>query len=172
MSPTMSLNDLLEYTDWERQKWRSTLQPAALALSVGPHGDGRLQTLGEVVRHIFSAEKRYAERLQGLPVSDTSAIPTHDVEALFKFGDESRKTMRALVTNFPAAKWDDAIEFKMMNSVLTMTPKKIAVHTLMHEVRHWAQIATLLRQNGMAADFHDFLFSPVFGGEIRREQMA
>jgi len=40
----------------------------------------------------------------------------------------------------------------------------------MHEIRHWAQIATLLRLQGLTDEFHDFLFSPVLGGEYRREQ--
>ena len=43
------------------------------------------------------------------------------------------------------------------------------VHILMHEIRHWAQIATVLRLNGLTDEFHDFLFSPVMGGEFRRE---
>ena len=43
------------------------------------------------------------------------------------------------------------------------------MHVLMHEIRHWAQIATLLRLNGVAGEFHDFLFSPVLGGEFKRQ---
>jgi hypothetical protein len=37
-------------------------------------------------------------------------------------------------------------------------------------LRHWAQIATLLRLHGVADAFHNFLFSPVLGGEFRRAQ--
>jgi uncharacterized damage-inducible protein DinB len=48
-----------------------------------------------------------------------------------------------------------------------VTPRKIIIHTLLHEVRHWAQISTLLRQNGFKIEFHDFLFSPVLGGELK-----
>ena len=40
----------------------------------------------------------------------------------------------------------------------------------MHEIRHWAQIATLFRVNGLANGFQDFLFSPVLGGEFGRAQ--
>ena len=42
------------------------------------------------------------------------------------------------------------------------------MHTVLHEIRHWAQIATFFRLNGLTGEFHDFLFSPVFGGEFRR----
>jgi hypothetical protein len=41
------------------------------------------------------------------------------------------------------------------------------MHTLIHEIRHWAQIATLSRLNGFDVEFRDFLFSPVMGGEFR-----
>jgi uncharacterized damage-inducible protein DinB len=47
--------------------------------------------------------------------------------------------------------------------------QEIVTHVLLHEIRHRAQIATLFRLNGLKADFHDFLFSPVMGGELRRE---
>jgi hypothetical protein len=41
---------------------------------------------------------------------------------------------------------------------------------LLHEIRHWAQIATLLRHNGIKGDLHDFLFSPALGGDARLQQ--
>ena len=77
----LSVNEIIEYTDWERQKWHDWLHQhgdQVLAISAGPHGDGRLQTVGELVRHIFSAEKRYVDRLSGRPITDTSSLPTGD----------------------------------------------------------------------------------------------
>jgi uncharacterized damage-inducible protein DinB len=55
-----------------------------------------------------------------------------------------------------------------MNSFLTATSKKIVVHILLHEIRHRAQIATLFRMHDLKDGFHDFLFSPLMGGELRR----
>ena len=69
----LSLSDLLDYTDWERQKWHAWfLQHGAdvLKISAGPHGDGRFGAVGELVRHIFSAEKRYVERLSDRSLTD------------------------------------------------------------------------------------------------------
>ena len=45
-----------------------------------------------------------------------------------------------------------------------------APHILLHEIRHWAQIATLLRVSGLTGEFHDFLFSPIMGSGFTREQ--
>jgi hypothetical protein len=59
VGPTM--NDLLEYTDWERQQWFQWMRQhdrPVLEISAGPHGDGRFEKVGEMVKHIFSAEKR------------------------------------------------------------------------------------------------------------------
>jgi uncharacterized damage-inducible protein DinB len=168
----LSLSDLMDYPDWERQKWREQLRQqvdAVLKTSIGPHGDGRFSMVGELMRHIFSAEKRYVERLLGRSLTDTSSVPADNSEALFQFGDESRRELKDFVEAFPAEKWDVPFEFKLMNSVLRVTPKKIIVHVVVHEMRHWAQIATLLRLNGMTGDFHDFLFSTAMGGEPKRE---
>jgi len=168
----LNLSDLIDYTDWERQKWHERLRQqgdAVLRTSIGPHGDGRFSTVGELMRHIFSAERRYIERLMGRPLTDTSSVPADNLEALFQFGEESRSELRKFVEEFPVEKWDVPFEFKLMNSVLRVTPKKIIVHVLVHEMRHWAQIATLLRLNGMTGEFHDFLFSPAMGSEPKRE---
>jgi len=38
------------------------------------------------------------------------------------------------------------------------------MNTLRHETRHWAQIATLLRLNGLISELDDFIAGPVTGG--------
>ena len=169
----LSLNNLLDYTDWERHKWHAWFGQhgaSALKISAGPHGDGRFEAVGELVRHIFSAEKRYVERLSGRPLTDPTSIPADKVDALFQFGERSRSGLRDFIATFPARDWDVPQDFTILNSFLRATPRKIVIHILMHEIRHWAQIATLLRLHGLTDEFHDLLFSPVLGGEFRREQ--
>jgi hypothetical protein len=44
----LSLNDLIDYTDWERQEWHELLHQQGnevLKTSIGPNGDGALQRL-------------------------------------------------------------------------------------------------------------------------------
>jgi len=169
----LSLNDLIDYTDWERRlryDWLRQHGNEVLKISAGPHGDGRFESAGDLVRHIFSAEKRYVERLSGRPLTDTASIPNDDIEALFQFGRQSRNELKAFVETYSDDR-DAPKEFKIVNSSITATPRKIVTHVLMHEIRHWAQIATLLRLNDLADQPHDFLFSPVMGGEFRREQI-
>ena len=163
---------LMNYTDWEREKWREWFgqHSESLKTSVGPHGDNRFQTVGDVVKHIFSAETRYVERLSEKALTDTASFPNDNLEALFRFGQQSRKALAEFIGTFPDEQWDVLRDFDFFGNLLKATPKKMIIHALLHEVRHWAQIATLFRLTGLKVDFHDFLFSPVFGGEFRRQQ--
>ncbi len=171
----VSVEDLIEYTDWERGKWRELLQSRGdrvLTFGVGANGDGRFQSVGDVVRHIFSAEARYIDRLSGRELTDTSRIASGTVKQLFEFGAQTRGQLKKFIATFPPERWDEDIELKLMHSTIRATPRKIVIHVLMHEIRHWPQIATLLRLNGIVADFRDFLFSPVMSGEVRRNTSA
>jgi hypothetical protein len=99
--------------------------------------------------------------LCGETLGPPTAIPNGTTDALFQFGRESRKDLKELLATFPAGKWDVAEEYKILSHSIIVTPRKIVIHVLMHEIRHWAQIATLLRVNGLPGESHDFLFSPV-----------
>jgi hypothetical protein len=77
-----------------------------LAVSAGPHGDGRFQTVGDLTRHIFSAEKRYVERLSNRPLSDATSVPIDKIEPLFQFGEQSRADLLGFINAFPVQGWD------------------------------------------------------------------
>lgn len=161
--------DLLAYTTWQRHEWHAwfTRQGAtALECATGPHGDGRMPTVGALIRHIFSAELRYAERIEGRPLSDTASIPSTDVEALFELGGKSRGHLVALIDRLPATAWEAPFEFQVVGTLIQATPHKIVLHVLTHEIRHWAQVATLLRLQGMKGSLQDLLLSPVLGDSI------
>jgi len=162
---SLTVDDLLEYTAWQRGKWFDFFreQPSRLALSGGPHGDGRFGIVGDAVKHIFSAELRYVQRLRNVPLSDLAALDSTDLALLESLGNHSRGSLRQLLIEFPQQEWDSPREFIILTMRVVTTPKKIVVHTLMHEIRHWAQIATLCRINGDAPAFQDFLASPVWG---------
>src|ERR1700730_8737401 len=117
MLANLSLRDLMDYTDWERQKWQDWFRQHGdhvLNISAGPNGDGRFETVGDLVRHIFSAEMRYVERLSDRPLTDTASIPADNIEALFQFGSQSREGFKEFVEALPAGEWDAPREYKMM----------------------------------------------------------
>jgi uncharacterized damage-inducible protein DinB len=170
MTMTFSVRDLLTYTDWQRRQWHLWFRregPPALAVGTGPNGDGRFETIGALIRHIFSAELRYVERISGQPLSNTAAVPSDQVDALFRLGDSGRARFLELLDTFPADRWDEPIDVALLNSTVRLSPRKIVLHVLTHEIRHWAQVATLLRLQGWKGDPQDLLFSPVLGDPIR-----
>ena len=167
----VAFDHLLEYTEWERGLWHETFTQhgaAALNIPTGAHGDGRFETIGQLVRHIFSGELRYCERLLGLPTTDTSVVAAGDVEALFAFGRQSRATLQRFVDTLAPDDWDVEREFVVLAYQMRMTPRKVITHVVTHQIRHWAQVATLLRMHGIAVGFHDFLACPVFGGSWKK----
>jgi hypothetical protein len=88
MTLGLGFQDIVEYTDWERERWLEWFRREGnetLKISAGAHGDGRFGEIGELVRHIFSAEKRYVDELAGRALTDTGTLPTNDAEKLFSF---------------------------------------------------------------------------------------
>ena len=165
MTLMFDFSHLLAYTEWDRGQWHAWFReqgPAALAVELSANADGRFRNVGELVRHIFSAEQRYVERVRGVPLTDTSVIPADDVEALFDFGRRSRQGLRELVAGFPDDRWDVPQDIQMGKWSRTVTPRTMIVQAVTHEIRHWAQIATLLRIAGRKTGMHDFLVSGVF----------
>jgi uncharacterized damage-inducible protein DinB len=165
---SISLSELMEFTGWERSQWRERLiahGDAALGTGVGAHGDGRFETVGDLVKHIFIAEKHHVDRLSNRAITDVSTIPRDTIEKLFAFGERSRRDLAAFVAAEPADDWDVPREYTINGKMVSVTPRKFITHILLHEVRHWAQIATILRLNGITGNFPDFLFSPVMAGE-------
>ena len=152
--------DLLAYSDRDRDQWLAWFRKqgeAALAAGLGEHNTGRIRTVGELVRHIFSAEKRYVQRSLQVPLMDTSVIPATDVEALFAFGRESRRDLRELLATFPEAEWDAPREMTFDNQTRTVTSRTMMLQAITHELRHWAQVATFLRQAGYHPGCHDVI---------------
>src|SRR6267378_573797 len=135
MAFTFELAHLLDYTEWERAQWHAWFHeqgPAALAVDLGPNSDGRVNTIGELVRHIFSAEQRYVARIQGAPL-----------------------------TAFPPERWVVPQQIQIGKHSRAVTPRKLIVQAVTHEIRHWAQVATFLRMSGRKPGPRDFLVSPV-----------
>jgi uncharacterized damage-inducible protein DinB len=168
---SISISELMEFTGWERSQWRERLSAhgdATLGTGVGAHGDGRFETVGDLVKHIFIAEKHHVDRLSNRAITDVSTIPGDSVQKLFALGERSRRDLAAFVAAEPANDWDAPREYNINGKMVSVTPRKFIAHILLHEVRHWAQVATILRLNGITGNFPDFLFSPVMVRTTKR----
>jgi uncharacterized damage-inducible protein DinB len=156
---TLSLNELLTYTDEEREKWRVWLlaHPEALAVRIQP--DGRFGTVGALVDHIFLVEVRHLARLQQQDVPSASGIAT-EVAPLFEYGINARRALRDYVATLPDSAAQVVRTFTVQSGSFSLSPRKLLFHIALHETRHWAQIALAIRQAGLEPPGnHDLFYS-------------
>jgi uncharacterized damage-inducible protein DinB len=84
---------------------------------------------------------------------------------MFAFGHETREGLRQFVDEAKPEDWGRMHQFTLRPNAhqqyqIRATTRKIIVHVLMHEIRHWAQIARVVREHGMAPPGdHDLLLS-------------
>jgi len=156
--PSLTATELLQWNDETAQRWKELLaaSPAALEFPCDIYDVGTVRGL---LRHIVAVELRYSERLSGEPVTPYEKIPDGTAEELFALHDRAITRYRKLLA--AAIDWDEELEFTTVSAgTRTATRKKILFHAFLHGIRHYAQLATLVRQHGIKPDWPmDFLFS-------------
>lgn len=157
----LTFRELLDYTREETGRWREWLSAQPDAVLATPIGEGSRATVRDLVVHVFAVEMRYAQRLLGEPVTPYEALRTDTLDDVFGIAEEARgKLVRYL-----EGATDDGLRRVLTFETLTAgtqtaSARKIVAHALLHGARHWAQIATTLRQAGHPQPWpHDLLFS-------------
>lgn len=157
--PSVAFGALLRYTDGETRRWQTWLATQPAAVLDEPIGEGGLATLRGVLVHIFAVELRYAQRLLGEPVSTYESLPQGSLGEIFAIGIEARRKLTAFLDTDPDLERELTFE-TLTAGTRSASARKIVTHSMLHGIRHWAQIATVLRQRGYPAQwFHDILLS-------------
>jgi uncharacterized damage-inducible protein DinB len=155
--PVLTCSELLQWSDETFVKWEALLaaNPGALDL---PCDIYKAKTVRDLLVHIVAVELRYAERLTGEPVTAYESITAVSVEEIF---DVHRRALAKLRGLLPGDRWDEVLEFPTLTvGPMRATRKKLFIHGLMHGIRHFAQLATLVRQHGIKPSWPmDFLGS-------------
>ena len=151
---------LLELTSVEQHHWHDWFIEHPKAWSI-PFATGRMATIGGVVNHIFGVELRYTQRLRGERVSEWEELRQTSVEDVFALGDNTRSELVDYLTSAPEGDLDKVLTFKTLTAgMVTASKYKIASNIFLHGIRHWGQIASVLRQNGFTDQWpHDMLLS-------------
>lgn len=156
----LTIDELLRYTDEERAKWELWFEGINEDLLTMPVAGEKETTIGRLIVHIFGAEMRYVERLRDEPLTDYRDRPAATVAEVFGFGIVTRQAMRNLITPLKPTDWIRDVEFLVAGYHIRATVRKLLGHTLIHEIRHWAQISRLVRERGFVPPGeHDLLFS-------------
>jgi uncharacterized damage-inducible protein DinB len=158
----LTFRELLDYTAAETDRWHRWLADQSTSVLDLPVGEGRTATVRGLLQHIFAVERRYADRLLGQPVSPYEVVNPESVETLFAGGREAREMLEQYLTHAGDEDLGRQMEFQTQTlGTLSASARKIVAHTLVHGIRHWAQLATALRQQGHKTDWpHDLLLSP------------
>ena len=159
----LSFAEMLEANERETAKWQNWFERQPADLLDLPLDIALAKNVREFLLHIFAVELRYAERLTGSAITEYEALPTGSVRDLFGIGDSARKLYREYLSRATDADLATVMEFPTRTAgVQRASKRKMFAHAMLHGVRHWAQMATALREKGHGTDWgHDFLFSEV-----------
>ena len=165
MSLSLGIDELLGYSGEERTKWQQwfTSQPPA-ALEASVQRGARFTTVWSLMDHIFLVEKRHTQRLKGdSQVDSETGVARPNVEALFAYAGAVREELAGFIHTAPDSDLARPREFHFGSASLTVSPRKLVFHVFFHEIRHWAQVATAVRNAGFAPPGnHDPIFSNAF----------
>lgn len=158
----LTYKTLLELTSTEHHRWRDWFIEHPKAWGV-PFATGRMATIGGVVHHVFGVELRYAQRLLDQDVTSWEELRQTSIEDVFELGDHARGQLVHFLTTAPEKELDRVLTFQTLTAgVVTASKYKIASNIFLHDIRHWGQIATVLRGNGFADQWaHDMLLSSI-----------
>ena len=159
MEEGISFRELLAYTDAETERWHAWLRdqpPEVLEVRIG---EGSRETVRDLIGHVFAVELRYAQRLLGQPVTTYEELRMDSLDALWSIHAQARRTLRAYLDAMPAGERQRGMVFHTRTlGELRSTAHKVLAHSFLHGIRHWAQIATALRQAGYPQGWeHDWL---------------
>lgn len=157
----LDFTELMRYTQEERDKWRTwfAAHPDALAVEVQP--GGRYPTVGTLIDHIFLVERRHLQRLTDAPLDAKTGLSGHHAPPLFDYGASVRRELEQFASDLDEDIADEPRTFTVQSSGdVVLTPRKLLFHILLHETRHWAQVALAIRRAGLEPPGkHDLFYS-------------
>lgn len=155
MNDGIHFSELLEYTEEETRHWKEFFrsQPAALDLALDIAGSVR-----KLVLHIFAVELYFANALLDRERVYPDAHSMDTLDGLFAINEHAADLYREFLAQATQDDWKKMVELGRINR--HATKRKVAAQAFTHSIRHWAQIATFLRQQGFKQKWsHDFLLS-------------
>ena len=159
----ISFSELLASSQAQARQWRKWFDEQPATVLDLPLNIALAKNVREFLLHIFAVELRYAERLKGLPITAYETLPTGSINELFSIGEKADGMYREYFATATDENLQSVIEFPTRTAgVVRASKRKIVVHALLHSVRHWAQLATALREAGYPTNWgKDFLYSEV-----------
>lgn len=155
----VSFAELLDHAGQESGRWQGWFNkhPDALELKMDiAHSN----CVRDLVYHIFFVDRRFAEWLAGDILTAPESPAGFSIEDLFGVEQAALAKLQKVLNSSNDVDWDQVITFPRPMEGLKASRRKCFVHTIVHGIRHWAQLASALRAAGYRQDWqHDFLLS-------------
>ncbi len=156
----LTFDELLRFTGEERDKWRAWFvdHPEATEVEVQP--GARYPTVGALIDHIFLVERRHLQRLAEVRPDERTGLSGRHAPPLFDYGASVRRELEQYVSDLDPDVADEPRTFVVQTGEFALTPRKLLFHCLLHEIRHWAQVALAVRRAGLTPPGnHDLFYS-------------
>jgi uncharacterized damage-inducible protein DinB len=157
---SLSGTEVLRWNDETATHWFKFLteNPAILAL---PCDIMNVKSVAELLQHIVAVELRYAQQLLGQAPSPYEQIPYGSVEELAATHRRANELYTQMM-QIPEFAWTEEIAFVTRSlGTITVSRRKTFFHAQLHGIRHYAQLATLVRQQGYKPGWYmDIMASP------------
>jgi uncharacterized damage-inducible protein DinB len=157
----LSLVELLRYSQEERDKWRAWFVAQTEAMEVEMQPGGRYPTVGSLIDHIFLVERRHLQRLNGAALDTRTGLSGRHAPPLFDYGASVRRELEQYASQMDDDLADEPRAVTLQNGTeYAISPRKLLFHCMLHEIRHWAQIALAVRRAGLEPPGnHDLFYS-------------
>lgn len=158
MPLTIPIENLLAWNDSTAKHWRDFFLANPMQLFL-PCDIRNGKNIADTLQHIVAVELRYAQRLSGLPESPYEEIPKDSINSLMVAHELAFNLIRSLLAN-PNYDWSTELTFDTISlGRLRASRETILLHLTLHSIRHYAQLATLVRQQGFKTGWPmDYLF--------------
>jgi len=155
--PGLTGEELYAWVERTSSGWRELLaaHPEALAIPCDIRATG---TVAELLKHIVAVELLFAEWLSATPATPFETISSASVKVIYATHDKAMSLLLNL-NRHDEAWWQEPVDFATRSRGLIRGPRRIfAIHMLMHSIRHYAQLATIVRQHGITPNWQmDYL---------------
>jgi len=145
--PALTAEEVLAWLEATSTNWRALLEahPETLAFPCDIMG---VSTVAGLLQHIVAVELRYAEQLSGVAPTGYDAIPFDSAETIYATHAQAVALFRELLAS--DVNWSESFSYVTRSRGPARSSRKtILFHALLHSIRHYAQLATLVRQHGI-----------------------
>ena len=155
--PVLTAEEMLAWLEKTSTNWHTLVGAHPEILNL-PCDVREVSNARGLLQHIVAVELRYAERLAGLPASDYAAVACDSADAIYANHQRAAELFRKQLET--DVDWNERLDYMTRSLGLLRSTRKAAFfHAILHSIRHYAQLATLVRQHGISPGWPmDYLF--------------